>query len=82
MCKWAMRGSNLYRHVSIKHPKVDLATLEPERVEPKVSKENLPIINCMTPGPVVPGAFLPQRRPGFVVNIKKTDPRMKPRLVR
>ena len=80
VCKWAMRGSNLYRHVSIKHPKVDISTLEPERVERAASKENLPIINCMTTGPIVP--FLPGRRPGFVVNVKKTDPRMKPRLVR
>ena len=53
VCKWAMRGSNLYRHISIKHPEVDIGKIEPERVEPKRAKEKLPIINCTTLGPVV-----------------------------
>ena len=42
VCNWAMRGSNLYRHVSIKHPKVDISTLHPEKVEPNgASRETL-----------------------------------------
>ena len=41
VCKWAMRGSNLYRHISIKHPEVDIGKIEPERVEPKRAKEKL-----------------------------------------
>ena len=79
VCKWAMRGSNLYRHISIKHPEVDVKSVNPEKVLPTRTKENRPIINRMMNHETKLPGFVPRRKSVFS---KRAVVPGKPRLVR